>query len=228
MMTVLPKTDLRTHFGAVRDQGQRPTCLAFAASDTHAALRGPWSPLSCDYAFFHAQRRSGRPLTDGAELPMMLATLREDGQPPEAVWPYHDSLPIELSEWIPPIGATPLFRRAGESTTATVDAIVNQLDQGIPVLVLLRLSRSFYLVGKGGVVDQTPGEQPDFHRRHAVIAAGHGIWKKQRAILVRNSWGAQWGLGGYAWLTEAFLQPRMFHLAVLKEDLSVSAHSAAA
>src|SRR5258708_38222177 len=48
--------DLRSMFGPVRDQGQRPTCLAFAASDLHAAVRGAWAPLSCEYIFYHAQK----------------------------------------------------------------------------------------------------------------------------------------------------------------------------
>ena len=72
--------DLRTLFGEARDQGERPTCLAFAASDTHAALRAGWKPLSCEYAFYHAQRRGGRGPTIGARLPDMLDALRDDGQ----------------------------------------------------------------------------------------------------------------------------------------------------
>ena len=81
MTSTTIKTDLRRLFGPVRDQGQRPTCLAFAASDVHAALRGAWSPLSCEYIFFRAQQRSKRKPTEGATLPSMLEALRDDGQP---------------------------------------------------------------------------------------------------------------------------------------------------
>ena len=42
-------------FGQARNQGARPTCMAFAASDIHAALRRGWSPLSCEYAFYQAR-----------------------------------------------------------------------------------------------------------------------------------------------------------------------------
>ena len=76
--------DLRSLFGDARDQDQRPTCLAFAASDAHAALRSPWRPLSVEFAFYHAQRRAGRTPHVGATLPAMLEALREDGQPIEA------------------------------------------------------------------------------------------------------------------------------------------------
>lgn len=83
MTEVAVKCDLGSLFGAARDQGDRPTCLAFAASDAHAALRAGWEPLSCEYAFYQAQRRSNRPPKVGARLPDMLDALRDDGQPQE-------------------------------------------------------------------------------------------------------------------------------------------------
>ena len=87
--------DLRGLFGPVRDQGARPTCLAFAASDSHAGLRAEWDPLSCEFAFYHAQRRAGRTVAQGAELGAMLDALRIEGQPVEAGWPYLDAAPAD-------------------------------------------------------------------------------------------------------------------------------------
>ena len=227
-MTIKINKDLRHLFGPVRDQGQRPTCLAFAASDTHAALRDAWEPLSCEYIFFHAQKRAGRTAKDGATLPSMLEALRQDGQPHEAGWPYLVALPADLTQWRPPAGVTPLYRRAGKSGADTVDAIVAELEQDRPVLTLIRLSRSFDWIGADSIVDPGPTEQPEYLRRHAVVAVGHGEAKGQRAVLIRNSWGAGWGDGGYGWLTEKFLIPRVFRIAILKEDLSVSCSKAAA
>jgi hypothetical protein len=51
MTLITVQKDLRSELGAARNQGPRPTCLAFAASDAHAALRPGWSPLSCEFAF---------------------------------------------------------------------------------------------------------------------------------------------------------------------------------
>jgi Papain family cysteine protease len=215
-------------FGPVRDQGQRPTCLAFAASDLHAAMRGVWLPLSCEYIFYHAQKRAGRTPKQGAMLPDMLDALRGDGQPAESGWVYLDSLPADLTLYTPPAGVSPLYRRAGESGGNTIKAIIGELDAGRPVLTLLRLSSSFDWVGADGVVDPGPNEAPDYFRRHAVIAVGYGKFKGQPVVLIRNSWGDGWGASGYGWLTENFLLPRVFRLAILKEDLSASVHSHAA
>jgi hypothetical protein len=220
--------DLRSMFGPVRDQGQRPTCLAFAASDLHAAVRATWLPLSCEYIFYHAQRRSRRKPTQGATLPSMLDALRDDGQPPESGWAYLNRLPADLTQWAPPAGLMPIYRRAGESGGDSVKAIIDELDVGRPVLMLLRLSAAFDLVQADGIVDHSPNEAPDYSRRHALISVGYGEISGQRVVLVRNSWGEDWGASGYGWLTEKFLLPRVFRLAILKEDLSVSAHSHAA
>jgi aminopeptidase C len=89
----------------------------------------------------------------------------------------------------------------------------------------MTISPAFY-GATTGVVDAS--EPPDFTRRHAVIAVAHGTANKQRTIMMRNSWGSAWGNGGYAWLSENYLLPRIFALAILKEDLSVPVNSAAA
>lgn len=228
MTLVTVNSDLRQMFGPVRDQKQRPTCLAFATSDLHAALRGSWSPLSCEYLFYYAQKRAARFPDQGATLPATLQALRHDGQPGEAGWAYFEHLPADLTLWKPPSGLAGVFRRGSEIDYDTLGVIEAQLAQGRPVLTLLTISDSFYRPNTAGVIDQLTNEPPDSSRRHAVVAVGHGSINGKRAIMVRNSWGEQWALGGYGWLTERYLAPRMFSLAILKEDLSVSRNSAAA
>ncbi|HTV26262.1 MAG TPA: C1 family peptidase [Xanthobacteraceae bacterium] len=228
MNDIVVSVDLRPSFGQVRNQGQRPTCLAFAASDAHAGLRSGWDPLSCEFAFYHAQRRAGRAANKGALLSAMLHTLREDGQPREAGWPYLPTTPRDSASWVPPAAVGPLFGRDGEKTTASIDNIVHELNVGWPMIVLLLLSRAFYQPGPNGLIHPAPGEVPEPQRRHAVIAVGHGRVGVHRAILVRNSWGERWADSGYGWLTEPFLGPRLFAAAKLTEDVHVSACSATA
>ena len=228
MSLVVATKDLRTAFGPTRNQGARPTCLAFAASDAHAALRADWVPLSCEFAFYHAQHRAGLPPTSGARLSAMLDALREDGQPKEGGWPYLASLPARSAAWVPPASIDTVYGRNGQTETPVLDQIIPWIEQDRPVIVLTMLSPCFYLPSPDAVVDPALGEQPEPARRHAIVACGHGMVNGQRALLVRNSWGSRWGQDGSAWLTEAFLGPRLYGAAILMEDVHVSAHSTAA
>jgi hypothetical protein len=228
MSEIIVLKDLRTHFGDARNQGQRPTCLAFAASDAHAALRTGWTPLSCEFAFYQAQRRAGRPPNKGALLSSMLEALRQDGQPAEAGWPYLAVTPTDAASWMPPNGAGPLYGRAGEKRTPSIDMIIAELNGDRPTILLLMLSPAFYTPSAQAVVRPAAGEGPDPARRHAVVAVAHGTVDGQRAILVRNSWGLRWGAAGHGWLTEAFLTPRLFAAAMLTENVDVSSGAAAA
>lgn len=220
--------DLRPLFGPARDQGARPTCLAFAASDTHAGLRDGWAPLSCEFAFYAAQKRAGRPPTSGALLSTMLDALRLDGQPDEKGWPYLAAVPADHRLWTPPATVGPLYGRNGERDGTDLSSILAALDRDTPVLMLTMLSRSFFQPRGDGVVDPANDELPEPAQRHAVVAVGHGTVDGTPAILIRNSWGPGWGLEGHAWLTERFLAPRLFATANLTEEVDVSSHTAAA
>jgi hypothetical protein len=228
MTKIVMLKDLRPLFGEARNQGPRPTCLSFAGSDAHAALRPGWTPLSCEFAFYHAQRRAGRPPGRGALLSAMLEALHKDGQPEETGWPYLGATPSDASSWAPPDDVGPLFGRAGEMRKPSVDKIIHELDDDRPMILLLMLSRAFYAPSAEAVIHPTAGEGPDPARRHAVVGVAHGTVDGERAILVRNSWGLRWGAVGYGWLTETFLAPRLFAAAMLTENIDVSACPAAA
>lgn len=213
-------TDLRSLFGPVRDQGARPTCLAFAASDCHASLRKEWYPLSCEYAFYNAQLRAGLPPDRGARLTSMLDALREDGQPVESGWPYMGKTPADFATWSPPGSPGQLFARDGSLIQATVDQVIVEVEHRRPVIILLKLCAAFFSANPAiQVVDAEVSALPVTPQRHAIVVVGHGTLESGRVLLIRNSWGPGWGNGGYAWLAEGYLSPRMFAASVLKDDI---------
>lgn len=218
-MRVVIECDLRHLFGPIRDQGPRPTCMAFAASDAHAAARtASWEALSCEYAYFHALMQDGGCRHSGVTLEGMLSAIREDGQPPEAECPYLYSEPMNVTQWKPPSDVSPIYRRASEYGVASAAAIRRRLENGVPVITTICLSAAFFAPDADGII--AADEPPDPQRRHAVVAVGHGTRNGDRFILVRNSWGPKWGLYGYAWVSEAYLVPRLYFIAEMREDLT--------
>jgi Papain family cysteine protease len=206
--------DLRGQFGLSRDQGQRPTCMSFAASDAHAAARGDVTPLSCEYAHFHAIRRSGANPDSGVSLPLMSKTIEADGQPIESGWPYLVKIPSDPKLWRPPAVVGPISKRASTLMVPSLGEIIRQLDVGKPVILTTQISISFYRPDADGVIDGKLNEPRT--ACHAVVAVGHGTRKATQLILVRNSWGPTWGLNGYGWVTARYISPRLYHMAIIK------------
>jgi hypothetical protein len=124
-MTIRTINDVASQFGPVRDQGKRPTCVAFAVNDLHASARSDvWLPLSVEYLFYHACLRCARFDPDlGVTLDKILEAVHKDGQPEEREWPYLRRLPANLGEYKPPSVASPIYRRAGEKFGSAVGEI---------------------------------------------------------------------------------------------------------
>jgi len=223
-MSVTLTTDLRPRVGIPRDQGQRPTCLAFAASDAHASSRGLNQELSAEHAFFLAHQRAGTSPNEGARLGEMLQGVHAAGQISEVDWPYLPALPANLALWQPSNLAATRYFQANASIYPSWSSSMQQIDKATPILITMRLSDSFYAPSPDGIVDQIGSEKGDPVRRHAVVGIGTGVYKGHDVMLVRNSWGTSWGLGGYAWLTEPFLSPRLDTLTVFIGDPHVSSN----
>lgn len=206
-MSVIIIRDLRAVCGAVRDQGVRPTCLAFAASDAHAALFQPFRPFSAEFVYYHAvQRMSGRDPAQGINGNAIAEALLQNGQPFESEWPYRLTLPTDLTLLIPPSDCD-VFRRTMPLDGKSYDQVCELLDAGHPVVLGLRISESFYAPDTNGIIRQNMVDPET--GSHAVIAVGHGRTPKQSCMLIRNSWGLAWGLEGHAFVEKSYLHNRI-------------------
>lgn len=210
--------DLRHLFGSARDQGSRPTCIAFATSDAHAAARADTAPLSPEHLYHYAvQRTPLRAYDEGVNLPTVLSALLHDGQAAESGWPYVDPMPTDLSEWGPPASAHPVYRRRSSISGVATQAICDHLNSGQPVLLALMVTEAFCGgPGYDGVI-LTPADDPEVDY-HAVVAVAHGVYGGECVVLVRNSWGADWGLAGHAWVSAGYLDTRLYAIALMGEE----------
>ena len=81
------------------------------------------------------------------------------------------------------------------------DELMQAVGSAGPVSIAFQVAKDFRFYDKGvydGVCDSAPSSV-----NHAVVAVGYGRtksvlpWKGQEYFIVRNSWGASWGVDGY-------------------------------
>ena len=77
---------------------------------------------------------------------------------------------------------------------ADIGAVKSQLARGVPVIFAIR-SGPRLVAHRGGGVFDTPEDAPGIG--HAMLVTGYD--DARRAFRIQNSWGREWGDGGYAW-----------------------------
>lgn len=207
-MSIVAKIDLTSAFGAIRNQGGRLTCLAFATSDVHGFAHGFSDHLSVEHLFFHAVRRTvnGDP-NKAVGLQAICSAVDRDGQAMESGWPYLSKLPANIAEWVPPPTAAPVYKKPAQLKNYTFDEVCANLDCGHPLVLAMSITENFCKGGDNGVVAYSKNDQKADY--HAVVAVGHTIHDGKKLIRIRNSWGEKWGDKGYIWLTEDYISSHL-------------------
>jgi hypothetical protein len=196
--------DLRTQLPPVRDQGTRPTCVAFAASafndhapgGLHSAEFLAWCAVEASGA---GDERAGVPLTAAADVMVRF------GQPPELVWPYRP-----VAAGAPPVAvfriARPLRRAARISALGFNPGVaLAELTADRIVVLGLRITSAFYRVTAfRPTVDSDDLRRPAATFLHAVALVGR--LRTAYPWVIRNSWGTGWGDSGHAYASEDFVR----------------------
>lgn len=217
------RCDLRAtgHLSPVENQGSIGSCTAQAVVGLIEYLMraggGDGHDMSRLFVYKLSRRLLGWEGDTGAYLRTAIKSVALFGLPPEEEWPYDvarfDEEPLAYHfAFAQNFKATTYARLDGYGDgKATLDSVKRCLQDGFPVVFGFPVYSSIDAVGvKGRYVIPNPSSLDALRGGHAVLAVGYndeletslpGAAKRTRgALLIRNSWGVDWGVAGYAYL----------------------------
>lgn len=222
-----PSIDLRSNFQAVRSQGQVGSCLSHALVSIYEYFlrcNGLVAPdLSELFLYYNAREIDGKVNEDiGSTLQASMKSLAEQGICDERVWPY---IPEKFSTK-PSEEAyhDALSRKVKTSLNVALDAdaIKSALEDGFPVAISVNLYESF-TTGAGGFIPipSSDEKQSDKHGRHAMVICGYS--DEEKVFVVRNSWGQDFGDGGYCYMPYAYItNPSLTNWAAIIKEIATA------
>jgi len=184
-----------------RDQGRRPTCIAFALSEVNLQHATNLEALSPEHLYQEAASMVPHwsPM-DGIPLNLALQAASA-GQPEEKDYPYQQDEP--LSPVAPPPRNMTLYGARVERLPSDPGSIIKMVRNQQPIGLGLQLTQSFFCP-VGGFIEFEEIALPDV--LHAVAVVGLGWKDGEPHFLIRNSWGEHWGLDGSAWLPDSYVR----------------------
>jgi C1A family cysteine protease len=207
--------DLRRWCSPVEDQGDIGSCTANAgvALLEYFQRRATGKHLDASRLFLYKTTRNllGWTGDDGAFLRTTMKAMVLFGIPPEEYWQYEKA---RLNEEPPAFCyafaqnyRSIIYYRLDPPGTPPDDILANVrkcLSSGLPAMFGFTVYSSMPGVGDKAADIPFPGDKDSCEGGHAVVAVGYDdsrrIGKCTGALLIRNSWGSEWGDHGYGWL----------------------------
>ena len=201
------KVDLRKHMTRVEDQGELGSCTANATAGAYEYLINMNQGVS-DYnvsrLFLYYNARAidnNTSRDDGTFNSSILQSLNEKGVCSEETWPYvvnkfaqkpsSESYTEALDNRISKYEFVPLDLNTWKSVLA----------EGYPIIFAAVIYDSFYNPRKGFI--SMPKSNETDGGGHAMCCVGYS--DPDQCFIVRNSWGHQWGDGGYCYIPYEYM-----------------------
>ena len=224
------EVNLRPRFAAhdlnVKNQGRRPSCAVFAIVSTleyqNAMLTGHHEKFSEEYLLWAVRKTVKRPhrtvpagggddpddLDEGFTLNEVTNALHTYGIPPEDRMPYDFSEsnqrkpepPEHLLEMARKHQRLSVVSMPGSDNVTRINNLIQALNAGIPIAIGIPWTR----FNNAFLRNQTP----EGYSGHAITLVGYTspTGKIEDVVFTfKNSWGPNWGEGGYGQVTAVYL-----------------------
>jgi len=213
--------DLRAWCSPIEDQGELGSCTANAgvALFEYFERRAFGKHLDASRLFLYKVTRNlmGAKGDTGAELRDTMKAMVLFGVPPEKYWAYkisrYEEEPTSFCyAFAQSYQAAKYYRLdpPGTAPTKALSEIKKSLAAQLPVMFGFSVYSSLPGVGDGKGEIPYPGPGDKMEGGHAIVAVGYDdgkkIGKEKGALLIRNSWGTEWGDKGYGWLPYTYVE----------------------
>ena len=209
--TLAKGIDLRETFSPIKNQGAMGSCTTFALSSIFEHIlmknRKEETDLSERFLYYNIRKANGQVDQDtGSSLYDGIKSLSETGICLEKYFPYDDSdLSKEPPQEAYADGATRKVIKA-KNVNPNLNDLRAALTEGYPVAISLRVFNSF-TEGHGFVRRPTDEEiTKEQGGWHAMTACGYS--DADKLFIVRNSWGTEFGDGGYCYIPYSYMTDR--------------------
>ena len=204
-----PKVDLRDKCSPIEDQTSLGSCTANATAGALEYLENKEGTLSFEnfsrlFIYFNTRVLEGSVCDDsGATLRNAVKAVVKSGACDELIWEYDPSR-FTLRPSLSCYRNARTHRITEYHRLDNFNDLLNCLAEGYPFVFGFSVYDNFESeeVARTGVLD-LPSPTNVFQGGHAVCCVGYDM--NEKTVLVRNSWGPNWGQGGYFTMPFAYI-----------------------
>ena len=219
--------NLSSWFSPAKDQGELGSCTANAAASLIEYFEyrafGKFTEPSRLFLYKTARNLLHQSGDSGTFLRSMMGAMVLFGAPPEEYWPYqiteYDKEPSPFCyAFAQNYQAISYYRLDPPGTTPLnlLSSIKKSLAANLPLMFGFTVYHSIVQAGTNGGKIPFPERGDKLEGGHAVVACGYDDKMKIRhvnanaketvgAILIKNSWGTEWGDNGFGWIPYEYI-----------------------